>query len=211
MRKVILQFCTEEQSKILALAKQYNEVWAQKMGYEYVPGSGRKHPDRNLVWEKISYLMEVLPKFEDGSLMVWEDADSINVKDVSFESALPSNESYGMVQLRGGLDKKQLTPWFNSGVIVMRNSPTLRDFFNRVWKRSEHDSDERGIMAELKHHNWTIGGGIKVYSMNYKWNRWRNNDHLCPEADAVVQSWHGMKLEDKLSAMETFLKNRSNN
>jgi hypothetical protein len=206
MRKILLQFGTSEQSSILSLAKKHNENWTNKMGYEYFTDIGRKCPQRSLVWEKISYIKEMLPKFEDGSLVVWEDSDSINCKEVCFSNALPVGESFGMVQIRGGVAKAELTPWYNTGVIVMKNSPLLRDFFGRVWAREDKNTDEKAVNAELKHHGWTIGGGVKVYSMNYKWNRWNNNDHLCKPEDTVVQSWHGMKIEGKLTAMRQFVK-----
>ena len=210
MRKIILQFCTEEQSSILAFSRPYNEAYAKRLGYEYIADTGRNHPERNMNWEKVAYIIKMLPTFEDGSLVVWEDADSINVKDECFETALHPGTSYGMVRLRGGLAKKELITWYNSGVIVMKNSPILRDFFNRVWQRSDKSSDERGIVAELKHHDWTIGNGIKVCALDHKWNRWRNNEHLCNEQDTVVQSWHGIKLSDKLNAMKKFVESTKN-
>lgn len=203
MRKIILQFCTEEQAPLLTMARQYNETYAKKMGYEYMPGSGRYNLDRSMVWEKIAYINKMLPKFEDGSLVVWEDADSINIKNECFSTALPEGGIYGMVQNRGGINKSQLVPWFNSGVIVMKNCPVVRDFLKRVWVRT-NETDEQAIMAELKHNGFTIGNGVKICTLDHKWNRWSNNEHLCKPEDTVVQSFHGVK--DKLPKMKNFLK-----
>lgn len=201
MRKIILQHCTVEQQHLLDISKPINVGYAERLGYEYRTDSTRRCPERSIYWEKIAYLRATLPGIDDGSLVVWEDADSINVKDCDFEDALPTGV-LGLVQNRAGVDCKRLIPWYNAGVMVMRNGPVVRDFFDRVWARPD-DTDEAAIVAELKHNGWAVGGGVPVTSMDPKWNCWKNNVHLC--ADPVVKSWHGVKLAEKLPEIRGFM------
>ena len=64
--------------------------------------------------EKIGFIKEALPKFEDGSLVVWEDSDSINCKEASFESALPAGESFGMEQFVAVFVMNNFSPGYNA-------------------------------------------------------------------------------------------------
>ncbi len=202
MKKIILQHCTVEQKALADLSAPMNKAYAEKNGFEHMTDDVRRCPERSIYWEKIAYLRVTLPTFDDGSLVVWEDADSLNLKEESFENALPTGGVLGMVQNRAGLNGKQLIPWYNAGVIVMINSKMIRDFFDRVWERPD-DTDEAAIVAELKENGWVVGDGVKVSSLNPKWNCWKNNSHICP--DVNVQSWHGIPLAEKLPAMQKFL------
>jgi hypothetical protein len=202
MKKYILQHATTEQSLLLDLVRPYNEGYAVRNGFEYITNNVRRSPERSIYWEKIAYIREMLPQLENGGLVVWEDADSLNLKDVSFESALPSGGILGMVQNRAGLNGSQLIPWYNAGVIVIMNWPIVREFFERVWIRTDI-TDEAAIVAELKHNGWVVGNGKTVSSLDAKWNRWANNEKFC--YDAVVQSWHGTPLNMKLAAMQKFI------
>ena len=208
MRKIILQHATIEQKEILDASKPFNEAHAAKTGFEYsVSDMSRRCPNKALNYEKIGYLVEMLPKFEDGSLVVWLDADTICLKDESFEKALPqgakANESLiGMVRMLHGVNCKEPHQWWNIGVTVMKNCALVRDFFNRVHKRNEQN-DEWSAMAELKEHGWTIGDGIPLSSIHYKWNTWKNNAHMGHEPNVV--SWHGVHSSKKLAAMKEFI------
>ncbi len=202
MKKTILQHCTIEQEPLFELSKPYNQSYAQRLGFDYLTNSVRRCPERTIWWEKIAYLREMLPTLEENSLVVWEDADSINLRDESFENALPLNGIFGMVQNRAGINGSELISWYNAGVIVMKNIPIVRDFLERVWIRPD-ETDEAAIVAELAHNGWEVGDGIYVSSINYKWNRWPNNEHLFK--NPVVQSWHGMPISEKIPSMKRFI------
>ena len=201
MKKVITQHCTVEQQDLFDISRPINEAYAKKMGFEYIIDSVRRCPERSIYWEKIAWLRDLLPRLEDGSLVVWEDADSANIVDEDFCKALPTGGILGMVQNRAGIDCKQLINWYNAGVIVMKNCDLVRNFFDRVWIRTE-ETDEEAMMGELRENGWIVGDGIKISSLEPKWNCWINNAHIC--SNVVVQSWHGMKFEDKLPAVKKF-------
>ncbi len=206
MRKVILQHVTSEQSKLFDISRPINQKYARNLGFDYISNCIRRCPERSIYWEKIAYLIEMLPTLEEGTFVVWEDADSINVKEESLENALPNGEIFGMVQNRAGVNGNQLINWYNAGVMVMINCPEVRDFLNRVWKRTE-ETDESAIVAELKLNGWVVGGGKYIYSIDAKWNQWANNTNVC--SDPVIKSFHGILPNKKLSAIQEFLKSHS--
>jgi hypothetical protein len=199
MRKIILQHGVAEQIAILDLVTNINHDYARKAGFEYYTDNKVRCADRPHYWEKIAYMRAFLPQVPDDTLMVWEDADSINVKDDSFETALPKNGTFGMVQNRAGLNGSQLLNWYNSGVIVFINTPIIRDFFDRVWARNGAN-DEISMMAEVQSANGFIATNVSISPLDPKWNGWINNAAVCP--DPVVKSFHGIPLKDKLAAMK---------
>ena len=201
MRKIITQHSTTEQQPILDLVKTTNQTYAKKFGFEYITDNTSRVKDRAAPWEKIAYLLSFLPTVEDGSLIVWEDVDSLNIGDESFDTALPPDGIFGMVQNRYGLNCMELNNWFNSGVMVFINSPLTRDFLQKAWNWNGK-GDEDGLMTELKASNWKIGH-TPISSIDPKWNCWKNNAHICTKP--VVKTFHGMNNEKKISSIKTFL------
>lgn len=203
MKKIILQYSTPSIKPILDVVMPTNQAYAAKFGFEYITDSTQRITDgRDSCWEKIAYLNAFLPTVEDGSLVVWEDADSLNIGNEDIESALPTNGILGMVPLRGGLNRTSIMDWYNSGVIVIVNSPVIRDFFTSVWNRGGQ-FDEDGIMGELRHRGGFITNGIGISAIDPKWNCWRNNAMFCK--DPIIQTFHGMKTELKLEAIQVAL------
>lgn len=144
--------------------------------------------------------MEFLPTIEDGSLVCYQDCDSINLGG-DLQTALQGKE-YGMVQLRQGPGGMKLMDWFNAGVIIMMNTPDVRDYFNRVWNRND-DTDETSMNKELKSNNWGITSTKPICSLDINWNFWRNNEHLNEKIH--IRSWHGLTYAVKLAQIKTFI------
>jgi hypothetical protein len=202
MRKIILQHGIAEQVAMIDLVKPINQKYAIATGFEYYTDTKVRCADRPHYWEKIAYLRAFLPQVPDDTLMVWEDADSINVKNDSFEAALPISGTFGMVQNRFGLNGSKLLNWYNSGVIAFINTPIIRDFLDRVWTRNGAN-DEIAMMAEVQSTNGIIAPGVFISSIHPKWNGWLNNVAVCP--DPTVKSFHGIILKDKLAAMQKYI------
>ena len=84
-------------------------------------------------------------------------------------------------------------------MMVIVNSPTMRDFFARVMLRDGKD-DEVAIMAELK-----ASTDVTVSPLNPKWNCWRNNENLV--INPIIKTFHGIKLAEKMTAIQAYLDN----
>ena len=202
MRKIITQYYTQEIVDLFNLTSPVNKAYADKNGYEFITDNTVRCPTRAKQWEKIAWIIQLLGTVEDGSLIVFEDCDSVNLAG-DITTMMPSGSQFGMVQLRGGVGGEKLMNWYNSGVISMINSQALRDYFTRVWNRNDK-LDEDSIVKELKANSWTIGGGIPVYSLDPSWNSWNNNNHL-GSSTINIKSWHGMGYDKKLASIKSFL------
>ena len=111
-----------------------------------------------------------------------------------------------MVQLRGGLGGSQKQKWFNSGVIIMRNTTEVRKFWIDVFNTNTSE-DEIGIHQILKNKDgyYEFSPGKAVYSLDIAYNVWNNNVKLCSEI--YIRTFHGMSLENKIDQIQKFLKN----
>lgn len=201
MSSIITQYYTPEIAELFAITSPINHAYATANNYEYVTDNTSRCPTRAKQWEKIAWIMQLLSTTTDGTLVVFEDCDSLNLAG-DITTILPSGYQIGMVQLRGGVGNSQPMAWYNSGVIAMINSQTLRDFWTRVWDRND-PVDEDSIVRELKANAWTIGNGYQIYGLDPKWNCWSNNAALVGTPN--IKSWHGMSYTDKLAKIKTYL------
>ena len=203
MKKIITQNYTVAHSELFELTNQITQHFATQNGFEYITDNktrctGEKstqHPG----WEKIAWLNELLPTIEDGSLVVYADCDSIFITG-DITSALDSNYEMGMVKLRGGLGGREVLNWFNTGIIIMINTPSVRNFLLNIWNMNEMN-EEIAIKKDLKSSKYSI------CSLDPKWNCWSNNENFV--TTPCIKSFHGMKLENKLKAISEFLKSVS--
>lgn len=203
MKIIITQYYTPELKELFDLTSPINIGYAEKNGYEYISDTKRRCPDRMSWWEKISWLQELSSSVEENSLIVYEDCDSVNMGG-DITSALTNNTEFGMVQMRGGLGGKQLINWYNSGVIIMKNTKAVKSFLERVWKRNDK-SEETSLLHELKYNNYTIGPNNPICNLDVEWNAWRNNLSL-GSGDIKIRSWHGLKPENKITQIRDFIK-----
>ncbi len=194
----IIQHGTEEYRDILASVQTVNHAYASKFGFEYMNDVSRLGSvDCKSGWEKLAFISSFLATVNDGSLVIWEDADSLNIGNEDPTGILSLDNSIGMVRMYGGL--RNMTPVnnrYNSGVIAIRNSDSVRKLFVKLLASSAVD-DESAFALESK-------AGLKISDLDPKWNCWNNNKHLC-EAPVII-SWHGYNITDKLKLIQDQLK-----
>ena len=207
MRYYITQHYTIEHKDLYDLTGPINKKYAEDNGFNYVVNSDRRCQNRSAWWEKIAWLKEFLSSIEEGSFVLYEDCDSINMNG-DLKSILHEGSEWGQVEIRTGFNTETPSGWFNAGVIAMINTPDVRDFLQRVWDRND-ETDETSINKEIKSQGGTIGRGKKISSLDVKYNCWRNNEHLL--ADPLIKSWHGMLYSDKIKAIKDYITLKSIN
>ena len=127
--------------KSLEPALNSKRRYAEKHGYTYVEG-GENFWDRTrpIPWSKVNFVSESLKIWPDGTLFFISDADvMITNEELRLEDVvlplLPSDKDLLMtIDACGHL---------NSGNMLMRNSPWLRDWWKRV-----------GEQTDLLYHIW---------------------------------------------------------
>ncbi|NBO69977.1 MAG: hypothetical protein EBU66_06130 [Bacteroidetes bacterium] len=131
----------EDFCKSLRPALLSKKTYAEKHGYTYIQG-GETYWDRTkpIPWSKVTFVLENLKIFPDGTLFFLSDADvmitnpELRLEDIVVP-LLPENKDLLMtIDACGHL---------NSGNMLMRNSPWLRDWWGRV-----------GEQTDLLYHIW---------------------------------------------------------
>jgi hypothetical protein len=207
MRSIIVQHTTSAQCELLELCVGFNKPYAERHGFEYHTDSSSRCGTRHAYWEKLAFFLEYLPTIEDGSLVVWEDTDSLNVGSEDLRTALPVGEIMGMVPMYYGMSGK-VRRYYNAGVIFMINCVELRSFWERVYARfKRHRQTEPVIVEELQSKRWEICSGKSVYHLDVKWNVWNNNRSRCSTPE--ILSWHSVPYERKLTEMREYVSNHS--
>lgn len=201
MEIILTQYYNPKIKAIFDLTTKVNSKYAAKNGYQYKVDSTSRCPERNPEWEKIAWLNVLLSQIPDGNLVIYEDCDSINVGG-DLSTILPGGFNIGMVSLRGGANSTEIMGWYNSGVIAILNSQSVRDFFNSVFNLGANlSNDEQGIMLALKNSNQI------VCSLPISWNTWSNNEKIGD--DVYIKSFHGLGLVDKRLQILDYIKNNN--
>ena len=201
MKYYITQHYTSDHKELYDLTSPIVKNYATNNGFIYTSNNDRRCLDRKVWWEKIAWLIEFLSTIEDGSLVVYEDCDSLNLGG-DLKTALHNGMEFGMVQLRSGLGGSEIIDWYNAGVIIMINTADVRSFLKRVWDRND-ETDETSINKELTSLKNSIGNGKPMCSLGVEWNCWYNNSHITN--DLFIKSWHGIKYSDKLVYIKNFI------
>jgi SepF-like predicted cell division protein (DUF552 family) len=147
------------------------EKYAEKHGYTYIQGN-EDFWDRNrpVAWSKIPFLLHHLSKLPDGELIWLSDADVlITNPEVKLEQhvlpLLPQNKDLLMTFDACG--------HINSGNILMRNTPWLRDYWNRVYQQTDciyHIWWENAAMIKLIEKNEEDRNHIEVSKEHKRFN-----------------------------------------
>ena len=125
----------EDFRRALAPALDSKRSYAAKQGYTYIQG-GEEFWDREkpIPWSKVKFVLNTLEKLPDGKLIFLSDADVlITNPDLRLEEQviplLPAEKDLLMTIDACG--------HINSGNMLMRNSPWLRDWWNRVAEQTD--------------------------------------------------------------------------
>jgi hypothetical protein len=127
--------------KSLAPALKTKVDYAARHGYKYIQG-GEEFWDRErpIPWSKIAFVLSVLNKLPDNELVFLSDADvmitnpELRLEDLVVPLLPPQKDLLMTIDACGHL---------NSGNMLMRNGPWLRDWWKRV-----------GEQHDLTYHIW---------------------------------------------------------
>ena len=121
--------------KSLRKALDSKRLYAEKHGYTYIQG-GEEYWDRHrpIAWSKVGFLLNTLNKLPDGALVWLSDADvlitnpSLKIEDHVLP-LLPPNKDLLFIY--------DACHHLNSGNLLLRNSRWLRDYWERVNRRTD--------------------------------------------------------------------------
>lgn len=146
-------------------------AYAEKHGYMYIQG-GAEFWDRNkpIAWSKIPFLLKVLSSLPDGAL-VWQSDADVAITNPSYRV-----EDHILPLLPEGKDMLltlDACGHINSGNILMRNTPWLRDFWKRVGEQDKftyHIWWENAAMIYLYENNPIDNSKIEITKQHKVFN-----------------------------------------
>jgi hypothetical protein len=201
MKNYIIQHGTLEYKEILDLVFPINKKYADKFEFEYISDCSNLLTDDKKEWEKLTFIKNFLETVEDGSLVVWEDSDSLNIGNEDLKNIIKNEDQIGMVNIYHGLNGMEpISNYWNAGVIAIRNSSNIRNIIND-WLNSGEKTDEDAFSKSAKLDE------IKIASINPKWNVWKNTEHLVKNPQIVA--FHGINVTLKAKVVKEYIKNNN--
>jgi len=188
--------------KSLKKALDSKRIYANKHGYKYIEANEESWDrTRPVAWSKVDLVLTYLNKLPDGELVWLSDADVlITNMDLKVEEhvlpLLPPEKDLLFIY--------DACHHLNSGNVLMRNSPWLRDFWIRVNNRTEftyHIWWENMAMIKIMEENKKDQNKIQVTNKHKLFNAYimgLPNEPLWEQGDFLVH-FAGIYDSDKMS------------
>ncbi len=153
----------------------------------YWPTFGDVQAERSPHWNKILLIQHA---FSLGfETIVWLDADTIIMRDdADIRTVLNGGPPLALAQHPGpGLEGSDSQTHWNSGVMILRNTPRMSEFFDEVWRA--------GPMANR--HYWNDQARILDVLPRFPGilqrldDRWNSTVGVNETPNAVIKAWHG--------------------
>jgi len=188
--------------KSLKKALDSKRIYANKHGYKYIEANEESWDrTRPVAWSKVDLVLTHLNKLPDGELVWLSDADVlITNMDLKVEDhvlpLLPEDKDLLFIY--------DACHHLNSGNVLMRNSPWLRDFWTRVNNRTEftyHIWWENMAMIKIMEENKKDQNKIQVTNKHKLFNAYimgLPNEPLWEQGDFLVH-FAGIYDSDKMS------------
>jgi hypothetical protein len=188
--------------KSLKKALDSKRIYANKHGYKYIEANEESWDrTRPVAWSKVDLVLTHLNKLPDGELVWLSDADVlITNMDLKVEEhvlpLLPPEKDLLFIY--------DACHHLNSGNVLMRNSPWLRDFWTRVNNRTEftyHIWWENMAMIKIMEENKKDQNKIQVTNKHKLFNAYimgLPNEPLWEQGDFLVH-FAGIYDSEKMS------------
>jgi len=182
---VVIQQASGNQVPLLGITVHHHAAYCARHGINYWPVFGNVQVGRAPHWNKIVLVRHALEMGFD--IVVWLDADTLVVRrDDDIRSALASDGGPLALAWHPGVENGFPPSHWNSGVMVMRNTPRVREFFKTVWE-----------LGPLGNHHWQEQARMLDLLPQYPDlvqrldDRWNCTDGVTSAPQPVILAWHG--------------------
>jgi len=120
-------------------------LYCQKHGYDFIQDDSLTDHSRHLAWSKIPVILNYLTKYD---YLVWVDADTLIMNpDKRLEDyiAMMADRELMYVASLG---------WVNTGVMFIKNTPFMLEFFAETWGYTNEICWEQGAIDRLYRDDW---------------------------------------------------------
>jgi hypothetical protein len=199
----------EDYRKTLGPALASKQAYADKQGYKYVLGKEEWWDrDRPTAWSKVPFLLKQCEELPEGELIFLSDADvlitnpELRVEDVMAPLLPDGKDMLISIDACGNI---------NSGNILLRNTPWLRDYFRRVYEQTDvmyHIWWENAAMIKLLEQHPTDLAKTQVTGHHKKFNAYlqgRPGQALWTPGDFLVHFAGGWRAPVLVQLQEDIL------
>lgn len=152
--------------------------YCSKYNYDYIEDESVVDYTRGLEWGKVKLILKYLDEYD---YFIWMDSDTFIMNDnIQIE--------YFINKFMGGVDgDKELMyskeyNWVNTGVLFVKNTKFMKDFFNEAWLRTNEICFDQGAIDVLQRTNWNNCSNKIVITeateFNSGWYNWENGQFL---------------------------------
>lgn len=195
MSDLIIQAASGPHEALLKLSERWHRAYALRHGFEYRAVYGPQQYKWPAVWDKVSLLRDAAFNCEDGTVIIWLDADVlIEEPSTDLRTARPAGADVGMVRSQVGE--------LNAGVIWLKSSGRVVAWLNRVEQLGPVDG---GYLQEQTRMNRLFPeSGLIVAEVEARFNayRWAAGQIIEP---AVIRAWHAHSMPFRFHMMRRAL------
>jgi len=169
---------------MLEMSVARHSAYCEKHHITYWPLVGDVQFSRAPHWNKIALVRHALALgFET---VAWLDADTLIVRDdEDLRTALNGGGPLALAEHPGpGLDGA-LTHW-NSGIMIMRNTPRTRNFFDAVWEGGPFNNHPWQEQARMHLVLSEFPGLVQRLD-----DRWNSTEGVSDVPEPIIKAWHG--------------------
>lgn len=183
-RTILIQHASGPITPMLEMTVGRHADYCAKHDITYWPVFGDVQFSRTPHWNKIVLIQQALAIGFD--IVAWIDADTMIVDfEPDIRTALNSGPPLAMARHPlTGMDENP--GHWNSGVMIMRNTPELRRFFQQVWDEgpvlNHRWKDQARILDVLKRHPELV---------QLLDDRWNSTVEVNEAPDPIIKAWHG--------------------
>ncbi len=182
---VLIQQASGRHAPMLEMTACRHGDYCAKHQIQYWPVVGDVQFSRSAHWNKIVLVQRALDAGFDT--VAWLDADTLILRDdEDIRDALNGGGPLGMaLHAFPGLAGE--TSHYNSGVMVMRNTPRTRSFFAAVWEKGplgNHGWHEQARMLDLLPEFPDL-----VQPLDPSWN---SMEGTAAAKKPIIKAWHGL-------------------
>ncbi|MEP6754023.1 MAG: hypothetical protein ABJA67_00865, partial [Chthonomonadales bacterium] len=167
--------------RLLDITRQRHEQYAKLHNMDYVCQYGPQQSERPAMWDKIPVLIDLL-KRRKYKYIFWMDADTLIVDmGRDMRSSAPESSWLGMVT-HGN------PPYYNNGVMHVKNCPQALVFLEAVWNHYPVASawEDNEAVIKVLEQNPALRSGVTIIS-----DDWNSTVGQNQSPQPVVVAWHG--------------------
>jgi hypothetical protein len=184
-RAVLIQQASGFHAPMLELVASRHAAYCARHGITYWPVLGEAQFSRTPHWNKVVLIRHALDMGFDT--VAWLDADTLIVRDEEdFRTAIhPHGGPIALARHPPGGDGLLLEHW-NTGVMFLRNTPQVREFFRAVWELGpfgENPTYEQARINDLLQQFPTL-----VQRLD---DRWNSTEGVNEAPNPIIKAWHG--------------------